>query len=556
MKKLVFSALCFLSCRSVLGQNFNRADHDGKDVTLNMVGINSKSFYLQKSTGVPYCCPDGVDLVGSDVDGKVIFRTLIAGGPYMDYSKVCISADKRLIAYTGTLLKHCDTGGPYFTVSKVDTTGATIWTFTLTTRVLDMQTRFDGSFDLFFATQINHYSSTGQFITQIPLGIAQLKSGSFLDNNTIALSYMGALGPRMKLMDTLGTLISDIAMTSTITNILKDPNGIIYSISGPEIQKYSLSFNLLCASFTAQPGVFFTSFHKRNDSIFATGQTIGNPFFMIMDTVFNALYASNSNVENAVGTGIYVGKNNKVNVITTGIKTHSFAGFFQTAINGDLDAKPDIGVIRTLLLDSTILPDAYNSWIVQLKAGVTVKNFGTDTVKNFHLNFYSAYGGIQFCMTGLQERFNKTIAPGDTVTVITQNFKSQHFFNNSLNALNEIYMNICLYTTVPNELNDLDVSNDEACKIVSAHIVGLEELRADNNYFLAYPNPATDKLEIDHVQSADALKIFDSKGKQVKEITKQNLHSEIDVKDLCPGIYFLLINTDVGTINRKFVVQR
>src|SRR5436190_7036036 len=204
MKKLVFVFLYFFGHNFCFSQNFNRADHDGKDVTLNMVGINSKSFYLQKSTAVPYCCPDGVDLVGSDVDGKVIFRTLIAGGPYMDYSKVCISADKRLIAYTGTLIKYCDTGGPYFTVSKVDTAGATIWTFTLTAKVLDMQTRFDGSFDLFFATQINHYSSTGQFIKQIPLGIAQFKSGSFLDNNTIALSYMGTSGPRMKLMDTLG----------------------------------------------------------------------------------------------------------------------------------------------------------------------------------------------------------------------------------------------------------------------------------------------------------------------------------------------------------------
>src|SRR5204862_5733970 len=124
-----------------------------------------------------------------------------------------------------------------------------------------------------------------------------------------------------------------IAMTSTITSVLKEPNGVIYSISGSEIQKYSPTFSLLCGSFTTQPGVYFTSFHKRKDSIFATGQTTGNPFFMIMDTVFNTLYTSNSNVENAVGSGIYVGKNKKLNVITTGIRTPSFAGLFQTEIN-------------------------------------------------------------------------------------------------------------------------------------------------------------------------------------------------------------------------------
>jgi len=73
-----------------------------------------------------------------------------------------------------------------------------------------------------------------------------------------------------------------------------------------------------------------------------------------------------------------------------------------------------------------------------------------------------------------------------------------------------------------------------------------------------YPNPATDKIYIECTNNnAIEISLFDIAGKQVRQpIKTENPKTEIDVRTLHQGIYFVKVNTSEGVLTKKIVVHR
>ena len=68
-----------------------------------------------------------------------------------------------------------------------------------------------------------------------------------------------------------------------------------------------------------------------------------------------------------------------------------------------------------------------------------------------------------------------------------------------------------------------------------------------------YPNPATEFLNIEDVQPNAALELLDSSGKSVKSVSGiKNMKTQIDVKNLPSGIYYLKVDGQyIQTIIKK-----
>jgi hypothetical protein len=70
-----------------------------------------------------------------------------------------------------------------------------------------------------------------------------------------------------------------------------------------------------------------------------------------------------------------------------------------------------------------------------------------------------------------------------------------------------------------------------------------------------YPNPTTGELTVTNYKlRITNIEIFDISGKMQKtERKKQNTEWSLDVSDLTAGVYFIKIETEKGTITKKFV---
>lgn len=71
-----------------------------------------------------------------------------------------------------------------------------------------------------------------------------------------------------------------------------------------------------------------------------------------------------------------------------------------------------------------------------------------------------------------------------------------------------------------------------------------------NSEFAIYPNPANDKLQVQHLSGDDinAIDVLDAKGILVKRI-RTNDFNQIDVSECPPGVYFMKVSHDTGKLS-------
>lgn len=85
---------------------------------------------------------------------------------------------------------------------------------------------------------------------------------------------------------------------------------------------------------------------------------------------------------------------------------------------------------------------------------------------------------------------------------------------------------------------------------------GISELKNDFSNISLYPHPSNDyfKISVDNMPfDINSISIFNSDGKKVKETNYTK--DIIDISDLSSGIYFVLINTELGVATKKLIIK-
>ncbi len=90
-------------------------------------------------------------------------------------------------------------------------------------------------------------------------------------------------------------------------------------------------------------------------------------------------------------------------------------------------------------------------------------------------------------------------------------------------------------------------------------LVGVDNIISDRDITM-YPNPAKDKITIEHQSQLkiESIQIYDALGRLVKEIESNEMKNknEIELQNWSEGMYNVLINTDYGTVTKKFIISR
>jgi hypothetical protein len=136
-----------------------------------------------------------------------------------------------------------------------------------------------------------------------------------------------------------------------------------------------------------------------------------------------------------------------------------------------LPADYDIGVVEIITpRDSTPIGQ-------QITVTIAVKNYGLNPVSNIPVRYQLNYANDR------NDVINRTINPGDTI----------HFtFSQKYNGPSMQYI-LCAETQLS---NDMYTSNDALCQVLGTYVVGIEDILAENDGIVIYPNPSTGELNI------------------------------------------------------------
>jgi hypothetical protein len=134
---------------------------------------------------------------------------------------------------------------------------------------------------------------------------------------------------------------------------------------------------------------------------------------------------------------------------------------------------------------------------------------------------------------------------------MTSTLRTQIFPTPNLDPFNEIYIANCngnSATSIYGKLDDYRINN--------CNVAFVDELNAENDSWLLFPNPSSSIYELKGTKKIDLITVYDLKGSKVvhESIINNNLASVIlnDAND--NGVYILEISAEDGTIFRTRII--
>lgn len=135
--------------------------------------------------------------------------------------------------------------------------------------------------------------------------------------------------------------------------------------------------------------------------------------------------------------------------------------------------RTDIGIVDIQITQASITPNPNFNGVFQVEVGadVLLKNYGNNVLESCRMNHYISPALACGLIYYGEEFFNLNLAPGDSVWVSLGviHTDERNFPNDSLNQ------EICIYTSFPNSVTDLNVTNDRLCTTVTFGTASLGE---------------------------------------------------------------------------------
>jgi hypothetical protein len=545
-------------------QTFSFADHRGQESSGNMIAINNKVYYTTNIFRIDGCCNDSIFIIGRNGQGSEVFRKFVYSGPFLNSYKVKKLSNNQLLVHVKSEFTNCDEYSDNSTFMLCDTLGVSTWTFHTSRTMADAAPSVNGGFVLFSSDSIFHFTAQGNLFGAMPHGLGAINSVLEYSTGLYVASVQTPGGARLRKFNAQCQLISDVPTAIGIGDLQKSADGGIIGISGTQAIKYSPNFGLLHTSAIANNTIYCIA--TRGDSVFAgTRNQNAEPAYVLLDSAFSIQHTSATNFKNMVPRGISVSSDNAVNVIYYAYKNaidytvlggpinrSAESGFFKTKINGNIFGKYDIGVKRIEITSN--YADMFSGFPRKAitNAKVTVFNYGADTVRKFNLNLFLGTGGINYCQFGLNRTFTGLLLPGDSISVITGTFTSRVW--SDVSSPSQANYTFCVFSSIPNTTNDINISNDAACVGASYLPVstGIEN-RLESEKL--YPNPVANELHISSDAIIQQLIITDVSGRKVQEIKLNQKTVSIDTSEFEPGIYFIQMKTGQTVIQKKIIKE-
>lgn len=567
LRKLLFFYLLLAYCLSGNSQDVRVARHSYVDVASKLVSINTKYFY----TEVVYSdfFTDSCNIVGLDSKGGIIFKKNLPFGESTLIARLLKTKDNcLLIIGRGS---GCDFDlGPSNFILKLDTNGAEQFFISDFDGGQDWPDYFhdviqmpDSSYCILTDSLVLKYSKQGIYKNKISTGLlGGFVMGLTIDGNLLVNGYDSNLVYKFLKISTTGSI------TATPTNyffdlMIPDTQGNFYCLSENLLIK--LDANLLPSAksdMTLGSNILIRDFAVKRDTIYFTGLNLQNKtaIYGYLNDQLSPLYLAESNFKNNNSpAGIVIDKQNRISIISNftappGPKifqmgSRLYSGFCQFPAKGNFSAQSDIGVESFTLVNAE--KDTLQG---QLKASyrVTVKNYGNDTVKSFCLN--SDLSQLICGYNMFHKSYHITIPPHQSAAVETGSLQSYLYTQAADTSQYLFKQDVCLFTTVPNQQPDADVSNDNHCsRILKSDTIVDRKVKVLE--FSVFPNPFNETLSIVSPVEISDVTLHNILGQVVMKTEVHAKQCELVNIRIAAGVYFAEIKMLDGIQIKKVVKE-
>jgi hypothetical protein len=555
---LFFGIICFLQnkCNS---QDLNFASHSNVDNVFGLASINGKNFYTERIVNNSNF--DSSNLVGLNESGKIIFKRRLTFNDFNTPQNIHSTRAKRLILYgVSSRCNAGETAANFIVIA--DTNGVIQATTTSQTMVNGSLAKFidfveypDSSFYFLSESQLFHYSKTLTFVSSVAHGLAFATTMTLRNNgNFVIHGKTSALVAKNIEITSTGTQVNSQNASSDLIFIRTATSGNFFGLTtNGSIQKLSSGLLSTGNSSLSLSPTNIRAFTLRNDTIFFVDlNNTNNPAYGLMNENFTIFSVSASTYRNIFPNAITINNRNRINILSTATSSMStnntFVSFFQFQRNSNFFTTPDIGV-SNFTITNTLLYTPFSSSI-PVNMNVTVKNYGTDTIKGFYLN---APGTQKTCGFDLfHKRYQNIIPPNGSVVVQTGTI-NYPLTSTVTQASGFLFVtNICIFTTIPSSKNDVYIDNDHFCQAIGLR-VGMEENNPTVSTLYAYPNPFNQDFEIKSEEEIRGIQIFDAYGKLVREMAVRANEINITFTEFSGGFYIVKIETEKGIVIKKML---
>lgn len=596
MKKiyLVIVVIFLLIAHSFSAQT-NWSLHSYDDYPKLLVNVNGFQFFVTNTSGNTVgTAIDTTIIIGVKASGQIKFRykTNMFALPFANVKSAIKTFDNCLVL-VGEKYKDCDvmlTNKPCV-LMKIDTNGIVQFTQTPTvTYTANAQLKTfttviqkpDSSYLVFSANYFHQYSKSGSLTSTQSHTLGSINSSALISNTTIIVSHSINSGTvtlnYLSVLDLMGNTVITNTTNNSYSKFLQNSLGDYYCLSiNQTIEKINSSLTTISSSILSQGTYMINDFIILNDSVYACGiKNNKNSSILKFDGMFINYYYSSPNKYfnfkniSYYADSLYIISNDWANnLIGSNTVTNHSISYFKTNLNGDInlpidafikDFSTNIGYAYTTQSTFSASPIT-NNFHYSLK--VKLFNPGWDTIKSVYLNWLPInYQGIACDLIFNHQLFMGLSIPSGDSAYINTNFIDDALTSSSNQTLQAgttfTLPNICVWTSSPNFKSDTYHFNDVYCgNVILPVTTGLKEINAETITVIAYPNPASDKLQFNHLKDGINYMVtcynITGKEKQTQLISTQN--NEMNMVSLDNGIYILKISDGTHTIHQKIIKQ-
>ncbi|MBL0072404.1 MAG: T9SS type A sorting domain-containing protein [Bacteroidetes bacterium] len=147
------------------------------------------------------------------------------------------------------------------------------------------------------------------------------------------------------------------------------------------------------------------------------------------------------------------------------------------------------------------------------------------------------------------EYTNLNLSPNDSIWI---NLGKIH--SNIYSFLDTVDVNICVYTSHPNQVTDTIVPNDQFCKYLFLGYVGIKENEMQN--ISISPNPVKDVFHIENPELLNlSISVYNNLGQLVFVDSGDRGKFTVDLSNQSNGMHLVRLVSRDGEITRKIIKQ-
>ncbi len=446
----------------------------------------------------------------------------------------------------------CDIAGGEMYAEKIDSNGNTIWSKTYLEQAYYYSKQFvlelsNGNIAFQYNKKILFLNSIGDTLNSVIIANDSVRSFQLTPDNYLLIGYYNKIERR----NSSGSLITSRNLINGATNIIvKSSNEYVFN-SGTILYRTDSLFSaidsanlisVLNSILDIQPdsaGYQLLSNQKviKVDSLFNPGSLT-----LVIDSVLKIqtlLVDANKLIlagEELTGNGL------------GSVEQHTIVKSYDLNYQSVVETQ-DVGVINISTDSMNMYPFDGITSNFKFNIYTTVKNYGIDTLHDVAVNFY-VYPAVANCnileVSAFSHQVN--IAPQDTIQIYMGAFEIP-FYHPTLN--------LCVWSSSPNNQLDIDHSNDEYCKVFPVtYIISIEENNPLSEIQLS-PNPAIENLQINIPKLITPINISltDISGKEIMKKVIDQANTSLLLAEINPGMYFLKFNFANQQVVKKIIKQ-